>query len=62
MVTWPTFIMLSLGGLLGSSAVAPFFFDGLVQYFSKMLSVIHLWRDLERDSARTPLPWLSAVE
>jgi hypothetical protein len=41
MVTWPSFIMLSFGGLFGSSITTPFFFVGLVQYFSKMPSIVH---------------------
>lgn len=55
MVTWPSLTMLSLGGLLGSSMTTPFRLTGLDQYFSKMLSLIHLWRDRVRESARTPL-------
>jgi hypothetical protein len=55
MVTWPSLVMLSLGGLLGSSISTPFRLDGFVQYFSNMPSLIHLFRDRERDSARTPL-------
>lgn len=55
MVTCPSLDMLSLGGLLGSSMTTPFFFVGLVQYFSKMPSAIHRCRDRVRDSANTPL-------
>jgi len=47
--------MLSLGGLLGSSMTTPFRLTGFDQYFSKMLSLIHLWRERVRESARTPL-------
>lgn len=54
-VTWPIFAILSLGGLWGSSLTTPFRFVGFVQYLSKMPSWIHFWRDLERDSAKTPL-------
>ena len=38
MVTLPSFIMLSLGGLLGSSLTTPFRLDGFDQYFSNMPS------------------------
>ena len=51
----PTLVMLSLGGFLGSSLTTPFRLWGFVQYFSKRPSWIHLWRDRESDSARTPL-------
>ena len=55
MITWPSLTMESLAGFLGSSAVTPRRFEGLDQYFSKMPSLIHLLRDRDRDSARTPL-------
>ena len=42
MVTWPSLTMLSLGGLFASSWTTPFRLTGLDQYFSKMLSLIHL--------------------
>lgn len=54
-VTVPTFCMLSLGGFLGSSLSTPFLLCGFVQYFSNRPSLVHFCRDLERDSARTPL-------
>lgn len=54
-VTGPSLDMLSLGGLLGSSVTTPLRFIGLVQYFSKTPSAIHLCRDRTSDSARTPL-------
>lgn len=38
MVTWPILVMLSLGGLFGSSLTMPLRFVGFVQYFSKMPS------------------------
>lgn len=55
MTTWPTLLMLSFGGLFGSSTVAPLRLEGFVQYFSKMPSLIHLLRDRESDSDKTPL-------
>jgi hypothetical protein len=55
MVTDPTLIMLSLGGFFGSSYITPFLLYGLVQYFSKMPSLIHFCRDRPRDSDNTPL-------
>lgn len=48
----PILVMLSFGGLFGST---PFRFEGFVQYFSNMPSLIHFWRDRVSDSARTPL-------
>lgn len=59
MVTWPSLVIVSLPGLLGSSITTPFLLEGLLQYFSKMPSAIHLSRDLWRDSARTPLRAMS---
>lgn len=55
MVTCPILVILSLGGLFGSSFTTPFRFVGFVQYFSNIPSCIQFWRDLESDSARTPL-------
>lgn len=54
-MTWPILVMLSFGGLLGSSTTTPFFLYGLVQYFSNMPSLIHFRRDRTNDSDRTPL-------
>lgn len=54
-VTVPAFVMLSLGGFLGSSLMTPFRLCGFVQYFSNKPSLIQRLRDLDRDSARTPL-------
>lgn len=54
-VTVPTFDMVSLGGFLGSSLMTPLRLCGFVQYLAKRPSLIHFWRDRERDSARTPL-------
>jgi hypothetical protein len=54
-VIWPILVMLSLGGLFGSSITTPFFLVGLDQYFSKMPSIVHFWRDRDRDSESTPL-------
>lgn len=54
-VTVPTFDMVSLGGFLGSSLRTPLRLCGFVQYLAKRPSLIHFWRDRERDSARTPL-------
>lgn len=45
MTTWPSLIMVSLAGLLGSSITTPFRLEGLDQYFSNMPSLIHLCRD-----------------
>lgn len=56
-VIWPILVMLSLGGLFGSSITTPFFLVGLDQYFSKMPSIVHFWRDRDRDSESTPLPF-----
>ena len=53
--TWPTLLMLSLGGLFGSSIRTPLRFEGFDQYFWKKPSVIHLFRERDRDSDRTPL-------
>lgn len=55
MVTVPTLDMLSLGGFFGSSFRTPLRLCGFVQYLAKRPSLIHLFRDRERDSARTPL-------
>lgn len=55
MVTLPSLTIESLGGLFGSSIKTPFFLCGLVQYFSKIPSLIQVCRDRVRDSARTPL-------
>jgi hypothetical protein len=55
MVTWPSLVMLSFGGLFGSSITTPFRFVGFDQYFSNIPSLIHFCRDRKRDSARTPL-------
>jgi hypothetical protein len=55
MVTWPSFVMLSLGGFLGAAVTTPFLLVGFVQYFSNMKSVIHLERERRIDSAMTPL-------
>lgn len=55
MVTCPSLVMLSFGGLLGSSITTPFRFVGLDQYFSNIPSVVHFCRDRARDSASTPL-------
>lgn len=54
-VTVPTFDMVSLGGFLGSSLMTPLRLCGFDQYLAKRPSLIHFWRDRERDSARTPL-------
>lgn len=54
-VTGPSFIMVSLEGLLGSSMTTPFRLEGLDQYFSNIPSLIHRCRERERDSANTPL-------
>ena len=54
----PIFVMESLGGFLSSSTGRPslgFFFDGFVQYFSKMPSLSHFLLDRSRDSAKTRL-------
>ena len=56
MRTWPSLTMDSLGGFFVSSFAAPFRLEGFVQYFSKMPSLIHLWRDRASDSGSTPLP------
>lgn len=55
MVTFPSFTMLSFGGLFGSSMICPLFLTGLDQYFGNMASDIHCCRDRVRDSERTPL-------
>ncbi len=54
-VTWPILVIVSLGGLLESSFTTPFRLVGFVQYFSNTPSFIHFWRDLDSDSAITPL-------
>lgn len=54
----PIFVMESLGGFLSSSTGRPslgFFFDGFVQYFSKMPSLSHFLLDRSSDSAKTRL-------
>lgn len=54
----PIFVMESLGGFLSSSTGRPslgFFFEGLVQYFSKMPSLSHFLLDRSSDSAKTRL-------
>lgn len=58
-VTWPSLVMLSFGGLFGSSITTPLRFVGLDQYFSNMPSLVHFWRDRKSDSARTPLTSVS---
>jgi len=40
-VTVPSFVMLSLDGLFGSSMTTPLRLVGLDQYFSNMASLIH---------------------
>jgi hypothetical protein len=40
-VTWPSFVMLSFGGLFGSSCTTPFRFVGFDQYFSNIPSLVH---------------------
>jgi hypothetical protein len=52
-VTVPSLTMLSFGGL--SSFTAPLRFDGFVQYFSNMVSLMYLARDRDNDSRSTPL-------
>jgi hypothetical protein len=51
----PSFVIDSLGGLLGGCSVLPFLFTGFVQYFSNMPSLSHFCRDLCNESGRTPL-------
>lgn len=54
----PIFVIESLGGFLSSSTGRPslgFFFDGFVQYFSKMPSLSHFLLDRSSDSANTRL-------
>lgn len=54
----PIFVIESLGGFLSSSTGLPslgFFFDGFVQYFSKMPSLSHFLLDRSSDSAKTRL-------
>ena len=50
----PSFVMVSFPGLFSTSG-APFFFVTLVQYLSKMPSLIQFCRDRLSDSASTPL-------
>ncbi len=54
-VTGPSFVIESLGGLFGGASGAPFLFVGLVQNFSNMPSLSHFCRERCKDSARTPL-------
>jgi hypothetical protein len=54
MVHDPSFVIVLLSGLLTGST-EPFFFVGLVQYFSKMPSLSHFCFDRCKDSTRTPL-------
>lgn len=51
----PSFVIESFAGLSGGASGAPFFFVGLVQYFSNMPSLSHFARDLCNDSTKTPL-------
>src|ERR1700712_5690116 len=54
-VQLPSFVIESLAGLSAGWSGSPFFFFGLVQYFSKIPSLSHFCLDLCRDSTRTPL-------
>jgi hypothetical protein len=55
MVHVPIFVIDSLGGLPGCSTALFLFFEGFDQYFSKIPSLSHFFRDRSRDSAITPL-------
>lgn len=60
-MTWPILVMVSFGGLFGSSTTTPFFLYGFVQYFSNSPSLIHFRRERTSDSAKTPLCYLMSV-